>query len=104
MSYRPDPAAQELAIPFRVYGLETQVKTLDEGHTQNRENLARHGEAIGAQAVTIAKHDERLSGVEKAVVNLSDTVSKGIWALIAFSFTIAASAVGLAVTLAGAVH
>ena len=97
----PDFSAQENALGFRVYGLEGQTKTIDDAIVRMRENQARHSEAIGSQAVTIARHDERIEGVEKAVVALSDTVSKGIWALIAFAFTIAASAVGLAITLAG---
>lgn len=64
------------------------------------ERTARHDEAIGQQAVTLARHDEKINALDAAVITLSDTVSKGIWALVAFAFTIAAAAVGLAITIA----
>ena len=97
----PDFSIQENALGFRVYGLEGASKTQDDAIVRLREGQARHSEALGNQAVTLARHDEQIASVEKAVVALSETVSKGIWALIAFAFTIAASAVGLAITLAG---
>lgn len=80
------------------------------GHLQSVEGrverqrawLERLGDGATAQAVTIARHEERLDGHDDAINRLADTVNKGVWALVGFSFTIAASAVGLAITLGGA--
>lgn len=55
-----DPANQEAALPFRVYGLEGQVKTMDASLARLDRNVSGHSEAISAQAVTLAKHDEQL--------------------------------------------
>lgn len=66
-----------------------------------RKWLERLDQGVGTQAITVARHEERLDGHDEAINRLADTVNKGVWALIGFSFTIAASAVGLAITLGG---
>lgn len=66
----PDPTAQENALVFRTYALEGQVKTLDDATGRLRENQARQGEALAAQAVTLAKHDEQLIGVHNSLIEV----------------------------------
>jgi hypothetical protein len=82
-----------------VAALKIRADHLEGRQSQHADHLRKHDEAIGIQAVTTAKHDERLDGVEEAVTKLAETVNKGIWALVGFSLTIAGSAVGLAITI-----
>jgi uncharacterized coiled-coil protein SlyX len=82
-----------------VAALKIRADHLESRQSHHATRLETHDESLGQQAVTIAKHDERLDGLDEAVGRLADTVNKGVWALIGFSFTIAASAVGLALTL-----
>jgi histone H3/H4 len=65
-----DDAGQNAALPFRVYGLEGQVKTQDSAITRLRESAARSSQAISAQAVTLAKHDEQIAAGHEDVVEL----------------------------------
>ena len=95
----------EAALPFRVYGLEGQVSTLDEAVERNRTSLLLHDAAIGRQAITLAEHeqklmtaDERIEVVAASVTKLASTVDKGIWALLSFAFTVAAAAVTVAIS------
>lgn len=78
-----------------------QLRALEGRQERQHTWLERIGEGATAQAVTIARHEERLDGHDDAINRLADTVNKGVWALVGFSFTIAASAVGLAITLGG---
>ena len=55
------PPGPNDGIPFRLYGLEGQVKTQDAAISALNNTAARHSEAISAQAVTLARHDEQLS-------------------------------------------
>lgn len=80
-------AAQIIQLEKRIERQHSWVDELDKG--------------VVAQAVTAARHEERLDGHDDAINRLADTVNKGVWALVGFSFTIAASAVGLALTLGG---
>lgn len=82
-----------------VAALKIRMDHVEGRQSAHAEHLRRADEAIGQQAVTTAKHDERLDDVEQAITRLADTVNKGIWALVTFSLTIAGSAVGLAITL-----
>jgi hypothetical protein len=85
---------ESAAIPHRVGALERRQDS-------HREWLQKLDEGTTIQAVTAARHEERLDGHDDAINRLADTVNKGVWALVGFSFTIAASAVGLAITLGG---
>jgi hypothetical protein len=81
-------------MPYRVATLEKQRQT-------DREWLGRLDEGHMTHAVTTARHEERLGALEDAVEKLAGTVNKGVWALVGFAFTIAASAVGLAISVSG---
>ena len=47
-----------------------------------------------------ARPDGRVAVTGASVDRLAETVSKGIWALVLFAFTVAGSAVTLAITVA----
>lgn len=83
----PDPSS---GIPFRLYGLEGQVKTQDGAITNLREITARHSEAIGAQAVTLASHEEQLKGGARDMTEVKTDV-----AALAVSVTVLAEKVAL---------
>jgi uncharacterized coiled-coil protein SlyX len=87
----PESAA---AFPYR-------IKNLEDRQTRQQEWVSRVDQGVTQHAVTIAAHEERLDGHDEAINRLADTVNKGVWALVAFSFTVAASAVGLAISLGG---
>jgi hypothetical protein len=87
-------SAEDATIPYRVGQLEVS-------RDRQRNWIQRVDEGHGDQAVTIARHEERLDALETAVEKLAGSVTKGVWALVGFSFTVAASAVGLAITLGG---
>lgn len=87
---------------YRVYGLEGITKTQDA--------------AITAQALTIAHHDEALNGREglvpqvavntrqiqtltERVTELTAVVKWMVTSMVAFAFTVAATGVGVALTL-----
>ncbi len=115
-----DAHSQGIALPFRVYGLEGMVKTLDEASTHQRETSARLSEAVGAQGVTLAKHEvtlavakEDVDDVKTDVVALAASVNKlseklatsttrVAWALVGFAFTVAGSTASLVLTRPGA--
>lgn len=110
------PDAQEAALPFRVYGLEGQVKTHDSAIGKLSEGQARHSAAISAQAVTLALHEEKLGGtgnelsdvksdvkiLAASVVGLGEKVasssSRIAWVLTGFAFTTAGSVIALILT------
>ena len=82
------------ALPWRVKSVEDRVE-------RNHNWIDRVDQGVTTHAVTLAAHEERLDGHDDAINRLADTVNKGVWALVAFSFTVAASAVGLAISLGG---
>lgn len=106
------------SLPFRVYGLEGQVKTQDAAINRLRENTAGHSQAISAQAVTLAKHDEQISGANADIVEVKTDVAalavsvatlgekvassttRVAWALVGFAFTVAGSAIALVIASA----
>jgi hypothetical protein len=88
----PDqPAA---ALPWR-------VKEVEQRQGRQNEWLTRLDSGHGDQAITLSVHEERIENLEGSLQRLTDTVNKGVWALVGFSFTIAASAVGLAIAIGG---
>lgn len=111
-----DPAAQEAALPFRVYALEQQSQTQDAALSALNKTTSRHSEAISAQAVTLAHHEEKLGGTGSelsdvksdvkllagSVVTLGEKVaassSRIAWTLTAFAFTTAGSVIALILT------
>jgi len=82
------------ALPYRLNAVEARQE-------RHRGWLDKLDQSTTIQAVTTARHEERLDGHDEAINRLADTVNKGVWALVGFSFTIAASSVLLAFTLGG---
>jgi environmental stress-induced protein Ves len=113
-----DPV-QQAALPFRVYGLETRAGTVDASIDRLQRSVAGHSEAIGAQAVLIARHDEQLGKGNENIVDLKTDVTalaisvgtlaervaaatnRVAWTLTAFAFTTAASVLVLVLTQPG---
>lgn len=79
-----------------------QIVMLERRQERQHDWLSKIDDGAVVQAVTIARHEERLDGHDEALHRLADSINKGVWALIGFSFTVAASAVGLAITIGGA--
>lgn len=52
--------------------------------------------------VEIARHDERITALEADVNTLASSVNKVVWTLVGFAFTVAASSLGIALTVAAA--
>lgn len=77
------------------------VAYLEQRQERHHTWLSKLDDGAVVQAVTIARHEERLDGHDEALRRLADSINKGVWALIGFSFTVAASAVGLAITIGG---
>ncbi len=88
-------------MPDSPASLAIRVGLAEQRQERHRAWLGKLDEGTTIQAVTSARHEERLDGHDEAINRLADTVNKGVWALVGFSFTIAASAVGLAITLGG---
>lgn len=111
-----DPAQQEAALPFRVYGLEGRADTTDAAVASLQSTVARHSEALGAQAVTIGRHDEQVdanrggivdvktdvAALANAVSTLADKVGSATnrvaWTLTGFAFTTAGAVLVLVLT------
>ncbi len=94
-----DTHSQGIGLPFRVYGLEGMVKTLDEASVRQREAAARLHEAVGGQGIALAKHEVEITDTKADVAGLANTVNKMVFILIGFAFTTAASAAGVAATI-----
>lgn len=62
MSPATGPPPADDGMVFRLYGLEGQVKTQDAAIGDLTRTTARHSEAISAQSVTLARHEEQLLG------------------------------------------
>jgi len=75
------------AFAYEVKSLRQDQKALDEGHVQ--------------QAITLTAHEQRITNLEKNIERVLDTLNKGVWALVGFAFTVAASAMGIAISMAG---
>jgi hypothetical protein len=95
-----DPAAQEAALPYRVYGLEGQARTQDAAITRLREGQARNSEAISAQAVTLAKHDEQLSVGREDIVEAKTDIAALAASVVALGEKVATSSNRIAWTFA----
>ncbi len=113
---RMDDAAALPSLPFRVYGLEAQSRTQDAAINHLRESSARTSEAVAAQAVTLAKHDQQLrdgredivevktdvAALAASVTALTEKVATGLnrvaWVLTGFAFTVAGTAITLVIT------
>lgn len=111
-----DPVAQEAALPFRVYGLEQKSVTQDAAIARLDRNTAAASEAVAAQAVTLARHEEQLGVGHEAVgevktdlavlaasvVTLGEKVAassnKIAWTFAGFACTIAVSAIAIVLT------
>lgn len=103
-------------MPFRLYGVEEQVKTLDNAHVALSKAQALASQAITAQGVTLAAHEERiitgrdgLAEVKSDIVALAVSVSalaekvaastnRVAWTLTGLAFTVAGSAIVLVLT------
>lgn len=121
-----NPQSQEAALPFRVYGLEGQIKTQDAAIAKLQENDVRRSEALLAQAVTLARHDEQLGNTQGEVIEIKTDVAalavsvgalaekmaastgalaekvatssnRIAWTFVGFAFTLAASAIAVLV-------
>ncbi len=88
-------------MPFSEHAFDTRLALVESRAERAAKKAENLDVGVGLQAVSIARHEERLDGHDDAINRLADTINKGVWALVGFSFTIAASAVGLAITLGG---
>jgi hypothetical protein len=108
-----DPEDQAAALPYRVYGLEGVTKTQDQAIERLHDKTSRHSEALAAQAVTLARHDELIgkstenlvevktdvAGLAVAVVALGErfatSTNKVAWTFVGFALTLASSAIAV---------
>jgi chromosome segregation ATPase len=67
---------QENALVFRVYALEGEMKTVDSAVVKLSRDVARHGEALGAQAVTLASHEQKLIGGDKELTEAKSDITQ----------------------------
>lgn len=95
-----DPSAQEAAAPFRLYALEGAVKTQDRAITDIGKNVARHGEALSAQAVTLAKHDEQLGNNRDDIGDVKTDIASLAAAVVTLGERVATSSNRIAWTFA----
>ncbi len=89
---------EDLPVELRVYGLEGIAATQDEALSQLAITTARHDERISGHDVALAILTEQTSALVKVTATVNATLTKVMWTLIAFAFTIAASSLGLVMT------
>ena len=89
---------EELSPDLRIYGLEGITETQDEAITQLALTTARHDERLTGHDIALAILTEQTSALVKVTATVNATLTKVMWTLIAFAFTIAASSVALVLT------
>ncbi len=97
-----DPNVQSLAVPFRIYAVEEQIKTQDCAIGDLRANGSRVNEAVSQQGVTLARHDEQLSAARRDVAEAKTDVAALAIAVTALSEKVADASVSLSEKLAAA--
>lgn len=90
-------AQDDAALPFRVTLVEREISRVRDRAVKNTERLEALELARAGEIVEVREMREDIGTLKR-------TLDKLIWAIVGLALTVAASAIGIALTIAGGVH